>query len=283
MPDRVTVIDDPVNIIGGYFYDDGTGVSKEYALEQMIHFMLPNPADLGLGIGRIQAAGKLIDAILSSLEWQKTSLDNGAIPSSVIMLEGTPNEAAQVASVKLFQKQYGGPQKARQPMILFGAKGVQNLSHSAVEMDYVNSRKALHQELLAALDVNQEMVKWTADSKFDNFDRAVMDFLVNSVIPLLDTIRRAINAQIKSDYPGYRLGYDITVIEPYRAVSMERVKQVKELQGTGMPVRTISDYLGLAIPPFQGDNIPYITQNMFQAMTENPRDKKEREAVGTEL
>lgn len=108
-PQWTKIVPDKTRFIGGYKYGSG-GQEIDLRPDEVIHFRLPNPADLFYGKGWFEAAWKSLGLHDSKRNLDLSTFDNYARPDWLLTVPGGKQEAMDALETKLTNKfrQSGG-------------------------------------------------------------------------------------------------------------------------------------------------------------------------------
>lgn len=252
------------NLIDYYEYTYNTAVgNKRVMANDMIHLRLPNPSDPYFGMPVLMAAGRATDIDRESGIWQKVSLENrGASDINIKVPEGTTQQ--QLESIKeQYQKANAGAKNARKALVTNA--DVQQLGQTAVEMDFVQSRRAVWAEICAAFGVSLADLGMTENVNLANAEAMNKALWENTILPQLELIKHQLNHQLASEFPGYKLVPDLSNVEALQESRDVKLKNAKTLFDMGVPFNEINQRLELGFDEVDGGDIGYLPAGLMPA------------------
>lgn len=243
-----------------YQYVNGT-VNRNIEPEDMIQLMLPNPDDPLFGQPVLMSGGRATDIDRESADWQKASLQNrGVLDIHVKLPEGATQEQAEAVKQKLKDRQ-NGPANAREPMATTG--DVQQLGQTAVEMDFLNSRKAVWTEIAAVFGVPLAAMGFTEDVNLSNAQEMDKQLWKNTIIPNLELLRRQLTKQLAQEYgENIVMMYDLSGVSALQESFTDKLNNADKLFKMGYSANTINEALELNLPE-QDNDIGYIPTGLI--------------------
>lgn len=239
-------------LVDYYEYQDASGNKKVVESNDMIHLRLPNPNDPIFGMPVLMAAGRATDIDRESGNWQKASLQNrnAADLHVEVPAELQPDQVQKVR--EQLTERYNGPDNARSPIVSSGK--INHLSRTAVEMDFVNSRKAVWAEICAVFGMSMADLGFTESVNLANAESMQKALWVNTIIPRLELLKRQFNMQLASDFgDDICLEYDLSGVEALQENLGELLDNANKLYLMGFSAKAINDRLKLG---FDDDQLP---------------------------
>lgn len=255
-PGRVRLVD--------YFeYAEG-GTKVRIEPEDMIHLKMPNPNSRWFGMPVLMAAGRATDVDRESGIWQKASLQNrGVIDVHFEVPEGTDPEQID-AMKKRWKEKQSAPANAREPTFTSGK--VTQMGQTAVEMDFVESRKAVWTEIAAVFGVPLAALGFTENVNLANAESMNKQLWQDTVIPQLDLIKRQLNHQLASEFgPEFRLSYDLSNVTALQESLDSKLESAERLYRMGVPFNVINQHLEMGLDEIEGGDVGYIPSGMIPA------------------
>jgi HK97 family phage portal protein len=241
-----------------------SGARKRIENTDMIQLRMPNPDDPLFGMPVFMAAGRATDIDRESGNWQKSRLQNKvASDLHVEVPDGTTPEQANEIRDRIAERQ-AGSQNAGKPLVTAGK--VNLLSHSAVEMDFVNSRKSTWTEIAAVFGVPLAALGFTEDVNLANAEAMNKQLWHDTVIPQLELIKRQLNIQLASDFgDDVVFKYDLSNITALQENENEKLDKAIKLRSLGVPLSVINQRfdIGLDTDEIEGAEIAYIPSGLL--------------------
>jgi HK97 family phage portal protein len=240
-----------VNLIDSYEYQESSSKKFNIMADDMIQLKLPNPNSRYFGQPTLMAAGRATDIDRESGIWQKNSLENrGVVDLHVEVPDTMQPDQIDALKVSIKEKQTGSA-NAREPWITSGK--INQLGQTAIEMDFVNSRKAVWAEICAVFGMSMSVLGFTENVNLANGAEQQKALWVNSIIPMLELIKQQLNAQLSTEFDGVILDYDLSNIEALQENFTEKLANAEALYRMGYTSASINRRLELG---FEDDEIP---------------------------
>ncbi len=213
-PDKVQIVPDPVNFIGGFVYTDG-GQKQPFDANKVMHLKFFNPENDYYGLSPLATAGRAIDQMNAGNEWNLSLMLNSAVPSgALVMKQGlTPTQRAKIE--QLMREKHQGPQNAGIPLVLddteadwrpFGLK--------PADVQWLEGKGASILEIGMAVGVPPEMLGNNQARTYANYSEARSSFYEETVLPKMDHLEGHINSWLVPMFgDNLYLGYDKDSIE----------------------------------------------------------------------
>lgn len=248
--------------------------------EDMIHFRMPNPSSPYWGQPVLKAAAKATDVDREAGEHQKVSLQNRSLSDiSVELPPGATPEQAQAVRDKLHERN-SGPANARKPIVSSGK--VTMLGQTAVEMDFVASRRATWTEICAAFGMSLANLGMTEAVNLANADAMNKALWENTIIPQLELMKRQLNHQLAGDFGNdIKIDYDLSNVEALQEKRSDKLDAMAKLFAVGVPFNEINERLELGFKEREGGDISYIPSGLIPANYDLGLDDGSNEEDGT--
>lgn len=256
-PTGMKVAPDQYNLPKSYDYNGQT-----IEPDSMVVLKKPNPHDPLFGMPVLMAAGRPTDVDRESGIWQKTSLENrGASDINIKLPEGATQE--QVDNVKKqYKKQQAGAKNARKALV--SNADIQQIGQTAVELDFVASRRATWTEICAAFGMSLANLGMTESVNLANADAMDRQLWKNTIIPQLELFKRQFDRQLAEQFgDGWVMVPDLTNIAALQDNRNEVLDAATKLFAMGVPFAEINQKLELGIEEFEGDDVGYIPTGLI--------------------
>ena len=238
-------------LIDSYEYQESSAQKFTILADDMVQLRLPNPNSRYFGQPTLMAAGRATDIDRESGIWQKNSLENrGVVDLHVEVPDTMQPDQIDALKVSIKEKQTGS-KNAREPWITSGK--INQLGQTAVEMDFVNSRKAVWAEICAVFGLSMSVLGFTEDVNLANGQEQQKAMWINNIIPLLELIKRQLNAQLASEFDGVELHYDTSNVAALQENLTEKLSNAESLYRLGYSSAAINRRLELG---FEDDELP---------------------------
>jgi HK97 family phage portal protein len=261
MPDALRVVPGSTRLVDRYEYNLGIA-RRDIPPEDMIHFKYPDPGNLWFGCSPLHSAAQAVDIDNESERFQKVSLENRGL--SDIHFEIPPDATAeQVRQLRdIYAEQQAGPRNARKA--LFSSAKATMLNTTAAELDFVESRRFIRDEICSAFGVPPPMVGNYERATLANIETARQIFWRDTMIPVLDKISGILNLQLVAEYGSeLRLRYDLTQVDALQENYTEKVNNAKGLWSMGLPWNEINRRLEMGFDEVEGGEIGYLPAGLL--------------------
>jgi len=193
-PDRMTIneaeFNDPCydDIYPVYMYECNN-LKERIDPRWLWHGKLWNPLCDFYGMSPLQAAGKSIDQLNLSLDWNVALLQNSANPSGVLTSEGNLTDE-QISRLKeQLAVKYQSSINAGRPMLLEGGLTWAQMSLNPKDMQWDLGVKNATKFISMALGVDTSLLGDSSISTYSNFKDAEKAFYTSTVLPNMDRLR----------------------------------------------------------------------------------------------
>ena len=200
---------------------------------QVLHLKSFNPLNPWVGMSPMLAAAYAVDIHNAGQRWNKRLLDNDARPSGALVVKDAEGKPAtltdeQYSRLKAdIDSQYSGASNAGRPMLLEGGLEWQQMSQTAKDMDFLNSKNSAATDIGLAFGVPPQLLGIPGSATFANYEQANLSFWTDTVIPLLSLVLEGFNRWLTPLYgDDLYLWYDenaIDALEPLRRAKFDRM------------------------------------------------------------
>jgi HK97 family phage portal protein len=247
-PQKVTVKADSKNFVSGYVYSVN-GHTKTYGPDRIIHIREATPANLQYGQGSLTAVKNAVTADLFADAWNRYFFANSARPDAILESATALTIEEQKRAVMAWKKAYQGARNTGKIAVLGGLKYIEvNRLHK--DMDFVNLRKMLREEVLSAFGVPQSMVGILDQANYSNMKEQTKIFWTQTMIPEIrkfESIMTMRAAQITGDDKTI-IQADLSKVEALRADEAARAATAQIYVNMGVPLSQVIEALDL---PFE--------------------------------
>ena len=197
-----------------------------------------------VGLSPISYARQAIGLGLATEEHGARLFSNGTVSSGVLQTDQTLTDEAYKRLKENFQEQHQGLSNAHKPMILEMGLKWNNISMSAEDAQFLETRKFQLEEICRIFRVPMHMVQNTDRATFNNIENLGMGFVNYSLVPYLTRIEQRINVglvnkekrgqfyakfnvgallrgDMKSRYESYATGINWGILSPNECRDLE--------------------------------------------------------------
>lgn len=151
-----------------------------------------------VGLSPISYARQAIGLGLATEEHGARLFGNGAVSSGVLQTDQTLTDEAYKRLKETFQEQHQGLSNAHKPMILEMGLKWNQISMSAEDAQFLETRKFQLEEICRIFRVPLHMLQNTDRATFSNIENLGMGFVNYSLVPYLTRIEQRINTGLVS-------------------------------------------------------------------------------------
>jgi len=283
-PDRMRHIIEGGQLVG-WSFNDADGKTFPLLPEQVIQIKYWNPYDKWRGLGEYEPAHIATEADWLAGKFARNLMsNNGDTGPYIIAKTGVPTDAQReqiIADLKAKrQAQLRGDFR---PIFMSGDITVEDPQVKSVDTSFVAQRLENRHEIFISFGIPPSL----ADVKAAYSIGSASDFyqlISNTCVPagakLCDGLERLIAKLFKMNVEAQLNWADHPV---FQEVRKERLSSIDTLANHGMPLRAISDYLGLDLPQFDGDEIGYLPINVTPAADVTAEPPPETDQALSEL
>ncbi|MCL5431677.1 MAG: phage portal protein [Patescibacteria group bacterium] len=157
-PTRMSIVKNSTTIISNYVYQNEKGDKVPMELGEIIHFKRFNPKDQYRGVGTVQAAALPIDIDDYSAQWQRNFFSNAAMPSGILSTDGTLNQEQYDRIKANWDSKYKGVANSSKMALLEGGLHFTPVNFTQREMQFLDGRRAIRDEILAIFRVPKSIL-----------------------------------------------------------------------------------------------------------------------------
>lgn len=234
--------------------------SQVFLPEEVIHSRLPNPYDFWRGLSPLSVAMLPAQTDYAAGQFMKGLMLNNADTGVIVTtdLQLSREQCEDVLAALRARKRAAGT--ADRPLLLFGGAKVEKPSLSSTDMQFLENRKFIRQEICAIFGVPQELLGFTEDANRSVSDNARLNFVENRLCPLCERILSAVEP-ILQRFKVYGF-FDIDSLPIMQQARLSRVDTAVKMFGLGVPFNDINRNLDLGFPDYAWHNKGYLPFNL---------------------
>lgn len=263
-PDKIEIIPDSKNFIGGYKYIEGAQ-SVIYNTDEIIHYKFFSPTNYLYGLSPIQVAAKIVDTENAMVELNKKLIDNGLKPEGAFVTDGKLSEESFRRLKEQIRVEYFDTTQRGTPMLLESGLKWQQIGISGKDMEFLSLKKMNRVDICSVFDVPPEIIGDKEHATYSNYQEARKSFWEETIIPrYLDRLKEKMNNELVPRY-GDRLvlDYDLSNIPAMRENYNQLVDSAYKLWQMGVPLNQINERLGLGFDTIPGGDTGYISSSVL--------------------
>jgi len=234
-------------LIAMYKYENGNS-KHDIEPENMVQLKLPNPQSVYFGQPVLMAAGRATDIDREAGDWQKSSLQNRNISDIHIEVpEGIQQDQIDSIQKKLKERSQT-PENARSPLVSSGK--INQLSRTAVEMDFTNSRRSVWTEIAAVFGVPLGAMGFTEDLNLANAEAMMKQLWTETIIPQLELYKRQFDHQLASEFGAdICMEFDLSNVAALQVTLEKKLANAEKLWNMGFSAEAINKRLEMGFDP----------------------------------
>ena len=210
-PDRMKVVPDSKDIIGGYLYEY-QGQRAAFDRTEIVHLRYPNPNSVYYGMGTLQAAAYSYDLDLYMKKYSVNLFKNDGRPTGVLMTDQVLDDGMINRMRQAWKLLYSGVDKAGKIAILQAGTKYERVQINPQEMDYLASRRATRDDILSIFGVPASKLGLVEDVNRANAEANDYTFQNDVILPKLRLIEAKLNKDLVSQIdPTLYIKYDSPV------------------------------------------------------------------------
>jgi HK97 family phage portal protein len=240
-----SVVPSKTRFIESYEYS-ARGEKRSFTPEEIIHVAFMDPANPYWGMSPLKAAAREVDVALQTISWNMHSMLNRAVSSGAFVSKEFLTDDQWEEARQQVWEQHMGPENAWMPWVLGGGWTWQQMSMSPIEMDFVNSRQANREEVLAAFGVPPQIIG-LASAPPDDTRYYQRMFWTETVVPMMERFRLALQRALLPHFaPEQRLElrYDLRAVEALHEDFEAEARTFYMLQRAGVPYQEAGRMVG---------------------------------------
>ena len=256
-PDRLTILYDAQNLVGGYEYSiskNSLGKSRVILLkpDEIIFLKVPNPNNVYRGLGTLQAVARTINIDEFAETWNENFFYNSARPDSILMVKVKRMTDEQRNKLKATLKvNHKGLDNAHKTMVLSGDMEYKQVGFSQADMEFLEQQKFSRDKILGIFRVPKVLVAQTDGVNYANAKTSENIFAKYTIKPKLERIFSQLNEFLVPMYPdGDQLFLDFE--SPVKEDQEENIAKYNSGINNGyMTINEVREKENLA--PIKGD------------------------------
>jgi len=248
-PQNVEVIVDPINFISAYRYSYGT--SFLYLSPDIVcHTRFVDAGNPWWGMSPLLAASRTVDTDVAAGEWNREAMNNRAQPDLIISPENDLTETQYDLFKDSMRQSIQGAGNARNPILMSSKARIDMMSFTAVEMDFMNSRRFNRESICGSFKTPAPLVIFDqgGGSMGNNLSPIFRFYWENTVVPVMDRVVESIN-QTFIPYYGkedvLRVRADYTQVKAMQVHNLDAAKIALIYSQIGVPFQAYNKLLQL--------------------------------------
>ena len=251
----------------GWRYSDGNNSPMAAAMllpEEVIHIKLPNPVDFWRGASPLSVAMLAVQTDYNAGQFMKGLMLNNADAGILVTVKErlSPSQIEQIRSMLAERKRRAGA--ADRPLLLPCDAKIEKPALSAADLQFLENRKFLRQEICAIFRVPQTVLGFTEDANRAVDQSQWIGWIHHVIAPLCGRLEAAFQPVIRlfaGRQPVYGW-FDIEDLPEMVAARRGRMDAAEKLFAMGVPLNDINRTLDLGLPVYPWGNQGYVPAQM---------------------
>jgi HK97 family phage portal protein len=230
---------------------------------QVVHAMLPDPANLLWGLSPMRALSRVIDMDVDHVAWNAALPKNRMTPETAIIDKNLKNDKQLDEAANRLAARYGGAVNAGRPLVMGAGAEVLRLSLTPQEMGWIESRRFTLIEICAAYGLIPSL--FVPDAKYANQDVAVKYMWENGAARMLSAFEDAFNTRLIPRVLRSKLWihFDLSGV-PAMSDSLEkRLEAHERAVRSAIPPNQSFIIFDIPCPPVEGGDKPLVMGSLM--------------------
>lgn len=213
----VPVLQDGILIAWKYGPAPNAMNANTYPEELVLHFRLEDPESDVQGLSPLHPLQRTVAQDIFAMEYNESFFTNSAQTGTIFIVKtSTEDEAAR--NRQWLEENYTGPQNAHRPLLLEGDVEVEKSVSSAQDMEFLEGRMFLRQEIAMALEVDLDKLGIHEGSNRSVSKEVNQAFYSESVWPRQVLVEEEINNRLINSIFGWNdILFDFEDKDPRRS------------------------------------------------------------------
>lgn len=227
-PDRMEPVADAYRFLVGYIYHGPDGEEVPLGLDEVIFARRPNPSDPYRGISAVAAALVHIEGAQFAAQWNRNFFRNSAEPGGVIQVSRKLSDPEFRMLRARWAEQHQGVANAHRVALLEGGAEWIERKYTQRDMEFTQLREATREDIREAFGFPKPLLGAVDDVNRANAEAAEYVFSKWVLVPRLERIKGALNADLLPLFGATDLefDYDSPVDEDGEQANAERDSKV---------------------------------------------------------
>jgi phage portal protein BeeE len=222
---------------------------------EVIHSRSPNPYLYWRGMSPLTVAMAPAQTDFAGEQYQKGLWLNNADTGVIVTTEQILADEQRRAIEQALRERKRKAGTADRPLFLFGGAKVEKPTLSMMDMQFLETRKFLRQEIFAILKVPQLLAGFTEDlndgGAGGSLDAQKASFIESTVGSLCAHLESAVAPVVSSFDENYVGWFDIDSLPIMQAARRMRWDTATKMFGVGVPLNDINENLDLGLPSYK--------------------------------
>lgn len=274
-------------VITSWRYGPVTGNENaiEYPVDVIAHFRLDDPENDVQGLSPLHSLQRAVAQDIYAMEYNESFFRNSAQTGTIFIVKTSSQDEAD-RNREWLEANYVGPENAHRPLLLEGDVTVERSVSSSREMEFLEGRKFLRQEMSMVLEVDLDKLGVHEDSNRSVSKQVDDAFRAESIWPRQGVVEEEINNFIIDGIFGWSdIVFKFSDRDP-RMTQDQADTMDKHLKAGRQSINEQRAALGL--PPVDGGDVLFImsptgiiiVQNMDEMAEQQLQDSRPLQSMG---
>lgn len=221
---------------------------------EVIHSRTPNPYLYWRGLSPLTVAMAPAQTDFAGEQYQKGLWLNNADTGVIVTTEQILSDDQRRAIEQALRERKRKAGTADRPLFLFGGAKVEKPTLSMMDMQFLDTRKFLRQEIFSIFKVPETLAGFTDDlndgGAGGSLDAQKASFIESTVGSLCARLEAAVTPVVASFDPNYVGWFDLDSLPIMQAARRTRWDTAIKMFGLGVPLNDINENLDLGLPQY---------------------------------
>ncbi|PYS91502.1 MAG: phage portal protein [Acidobacteria bacterium] len=230
------------------------GVTIKYGFNEVIHHEHMNPVNFLYGQGSLEAVKQSVITDIYASVWNKGFFKNAARPDAVFESEEVLGEDVRKRVLAGWYAMHRGSDKRGKTALLEGGLKLREMGWKHADMEFVELRKQMREEILAAFGVPPIMCGVLEYANYANAKEQTSIFWKHTMIPRIKAIQDKLSKRARQLFldPSISIESDTGNVEALRVDEKQRADTAKVYWQMGVPLNQLIDKFDLPFEPVEG-------------------------------
>jgi HK97 family phage portal protein len=258
-PDWMKIKPHPTNYIDRYELDTGQGKPIKYKPVHIIHMKYVDPLNEYRGQSPLTAAARTVQTENSAVKWNKTILDNSAVPSGILNVPAQVLQVQQKAEILESLEDGFSGDELHKPMVLWGGMTWEQMGLNQKDMEFLAQRNVNKYEICAIYGVPPQVIGAQEDPTYSNYSVARLSFWEDNIMGMLEWIKSKVNTRLAPFFgDDIVIRYDLSEVPAMRQAFGEKMEQAELLVKMGYPINMVNERLRLGLPKVEWGDVAWM-------------------------
>lgn len=198
--DKIKIVADEKEVIGGYEFITDDGRTIFYPQEDIIHIKETNPKSFFYGLPVVRPAIEVIKSLVFSVRWNMNFFYNSARPDFVVFTKNRLPDADRDEFKRNWDEHHKGLENAHRWGMLYGEDTkIETLTPSIRDMEFSNLTETTTNQIISAFGVPKAIIGMQGMNRAEA-EAQIFTFLSQTVEPRLKMIVDKINEFLVIDF-----------------------------------------------------------------------------------